>query len=55
MTFLPRRGCNPYASPLYAHSYAHYAHFHARYRSDKVSIDIRSLSVLDGRFPPYVS
>jgi len=27
-------------------------HFHARYGSCKVSIDIRSLSVLEGKFPP---
>ena len=27
-------------------------HFHARYGSYKVSIDIRSLSVLEGKFPP---
>lgn len=27
-------------------------HFHARYGGHKVSIDIRSLSVLDGKFPP---
>ena len=27
-------------------------HFHARDGSDKVSIDIRSLSVLAGKFPP---
>ena len=27
-------------------------HFHARYGSHKVSIDIRSLSVLEGKFPP---
>lgn len=27
-------------------------HFHARYGSYKLSIDIRSLSVLEGRFPP---
>ncbi len=26
-------------------------HFHARYASFKVAIDIRSLSVLDGKFP----
>lgn len=26
-------------------------HFHARYGSFKVAIDIRSLSVLDGKFP----
>jgi len=27
-------------------------HFHARYGDYKVSIDIRSLSVLEGKFPP---
>ena len=27
-------------------------HFHARYGSHKVSIDIKSLSVLEGKFPP---
>ena len=27
-------------------------HFHARYGSQKTAIDIRTLSVLEGRFPP---